>query len=136
MENNDDAFALASAEVVRLHAALEAWFRGTIGNDRFDVELGNVLHPGFENIQPAGTVFTKAEICAALRAAHGTNPDFRITIEEPRLLGAWPELILMGYVEHQTGARHSAPENRRRSTVLFERNPSLSWRYLHETGLD
>ncbi|MEM0922728.1 MAG: hypothetical protein AAGI13_06755 [Pseudomonadota bacterium] len=126
----------ATAEIVRMHEFLSSWFRGEIDQARFAADFTDRLDPVFENIQPAGTVLSKAELETAIYAGHGTNPDFQISIETPRLLGTWPGLILAGYVEYQTGARASAAENRRRSTVLFaDHDGGLIWRYLQETGL-
>ncbi|MEM1130986.1 MAG: DUF4440 domain-containing protein [Pseudomonadota bacterium] len=127
----------ATDEIVRLHRFIEGWFQGGIPEDRFDPDFADALHPDFENIQPSGKVLPRSALLDPIRAAKGANPDFRITIEEPRLLGTWPAagLILATYVEHQTGARNSAPDNRRRSTVLFETGPRLMWRHLQETGL-
>lgn len=130
-----DPFARAHAEVVRLHQVIDGWFRGDLATDRFTPDFADALHPDFENIQPSGLVRSKADLLDPIRAAHGANPDFRITIEEPRLIATWPGLILFGYVEFQTGARNSAPDNRRRSTVLFEDGDRLVWRHLQETGL-
>ena len=130
-----DPFDRAHAEVVRLHAVIDAWFRGDLPTERFQPEFADALHPAFENIQPSGRALTRAELLGPIHDAHGRNPDFRITIEEPRLIGTWPGLILFSYVEAQTGARNSAPDNRRRSSVLFEDGPRLLWRYLQETGL-
>lgn len=125
----------ATDEIARLHRIIEGWFRGEIGADRFDQDFTDALHPDFENIQPSGLVRTKSDLVEPIRAAQGANPDFRIEIERPRLIGAWPGLILATYVELQTGARNSQPRNRRRSTVLFETGPRLIWRHLQETGL-
>ena len=129
------AFEAAHAEVVRLHDFLGAWFRGELDANRLGPDFADVLHPDFENVQPAGVVLDRAAIVDAIREGHGANPDFRIVIEDPRLLGTWPGLILFQYVEYQTGARASAPENRRRSTVVFEGGERLVWRYLTEVGL-
>ena len=132
-----DGFQLASDEIVRLHEFLGAWFRGELGEEQFAPGFADVLHADFENVQPAGIILTRADILTMIADGKGSNPDFRITIERPRLLGSWPGFLLFQYVEHQTGARHSAPENRRLSTVLFERvDQGLSWRYLVEVGLD
>ena len=122
-------------EIVRLHDVIQHWFRGEMEADEFDHEFADALHPDFENIQPSGRVLTRVELLEPIRAEHGANPDFRIAIEEPCLIATWPGLILAGYVEYQTGARASAPENRRRSTVLFEVRDRLIWRHLQETGL-
>ena len=130
-----DDFALAHAEVVRLHDFLGAWFRGELAPDALEQDFARVLDPAFENVQPAGVILTRADIVAGIKAGRGTNPDFQIMIEAPRLLGSWPGFILFQYIEHQTGAKASASENRRLSTVLFERkNDDLVWRYLTEVG--
>ncbi|MEM7506816.1 MAG: hypothetical protein AAF415_08715 [Pseudomonadota bacterium] len=131
-----DPAARATDEIIRLHDVIAGWFRGEIPEAEFDQAFAASLAPEFENIQPSGKVLSRADLLDPIRAAHGSNPDFRITIEEPRLLGTWSGLILMGYVEFQQGARQSAGENRRRSTVLFEEDGDrLLWRYLQETGL-
>ncbi|MEL6476444.1 MAG: hypothetical protein AAFR17_03880 [Pseudomonadota bacterium] len=123
-------------EIVRMHDFLSGWFQGEIAADRFGPDFADRMDPEFENIQPSGRVLTKPDLVEAIRKGHGANPEFEIAIEEPRILGSWPGLILAGYVEYQTGARDSAAENRRRSTVLFADDGStLTWRYLQETGL-
>lgn len=125
----------ASAEIERLHDFISGWFRGEIAPDRFQPDFADALHPEFENIQPSGEVLSRAGLLDPIRAARGVNTGFRITIEQPRVLGTWPGLILATYVEFQQGARNSSPENRRRSTVLFEDGDRLIWRHLQETGL-
>lgn len=131
-----DDVSLAHDEVVRLHDFLAAWFRGELAEEEIDNSFADVLHPEFENIQPAGVTLTRDKIVDAIREGQGSNPDFQISIEAPRLLGSWPGLLLFQYVEYQTGARSSTPENRRLSTVLFERDgEKLIWRYLTEVGL-
>ncbi len=135
MISDVQASALARDEVVRLHDFIAGWFRGDIDPGRFDDEFSGALHLDFENVQPSGQVLSRADLLHPIQSARAGNPDFQITIEEPRLLAAWPGLILFQYVEFQTGARNSAPENRRRSTVLFERGERLVWRYLTEVGM-
>ncbi len=128
--------ASATAEIERLHDVIAGWFRGEIAADRFDPDFAAALHPEFEIVEPSGRRSTREALLDPIRAAHGANPDFRIAIEEPRLLGTWPGLALATYVEFQTGARNSAPENRRRSTALFaEVGGRWLWRHLHETAL-
>ncbi len=128
-----------TAEIVRLHDFFEGWFQGNLPDSALDQVLAPVLHPDFENIQPAGTVLTRSVLLSGIAKAHGTNPDFRIEIREPRLLGHWPDtgLVLAGYIEAQFGARNTTPaDNLRRSTVLFERlEGRFVWRYVHETAL-
>lgn len=131
-----DEFDRALREVVRLHEFLGAWFRGELADGQFDPGFANALHPDFENVQPAGVTLTRSNLLDSIRAGRGANRDFRIAIEAPRLLGTWHELILFQYIEKQAGARASAPENRRLSSVLFEVDGNaLRWRYLTEIGL-
>ena len=128
----------ARAEIERLHAFIEGWFRGTMPLDTYAQGFANRLHAGFENIQPSGKVLTRAELLDPIREAHGANPAFRIEIRDVRLLGAWPEvnLIHASYVEVQSGARNSADRNDRRSTVMFEAPLGrLIWRHIQETDL-
>ena len=126
----------ATREIVRLHDFISGWFRGEIASDRFEAEFADALHDSFENIQPSGDVLSKADLLDPIRDAHGANPDFRISIETPQLIAEYADQIVMTYVEFQQGARNSNPENRRRSTVLFERETDrLIWRHLQETGM-
>ncbi len=131
----DDSFARALAfdEIKRLHDVIRRWFRGEMPVENFDPEFADFLHPEFENIQPSGEILARWDLLEAIRPAHGANPDFQITIEQPRLLAKWPGLILAGYIERQTGARNSPSDNRRISTVLFEPGERCTWRYLQET---
>ncbi len=134
-----DPDAAATAEIERLHRVFEGWFQGTLPPAAFDTELVAVLHPEFEMAMPSGEVVSRAGV-EEMRAAHGSNPAFRIEIHEPRLLGAYPAagLIHAQYVEAQFGARNTTPaDHRRRSTVLFELGGphGLLWRHLHETLL-
>lgn len=122
-------------EIIRLHDVIAGWFRGELDRTRFEPEFADALHPAFENIQPSGAVLTRDALLEPIRAAHGANMAFRISIEAPRVLQTWPGLILASYVEFQQGARNSQPENRRRSTVLFETGDRLLWRHLQETAL-
>ena len=131
----NDPFIQARDEIVRLHRVIDGWFRGALPADCFEPDFADALHPAFENIQPSGAFLSRADLLGPIRAAHGANPDFRISIEEPRLVAEYPGLILATYVELQIGARNSAAENRRRSTVLFETGPRLLWRHLQETAL-
>ena len=129
-------FDLAQNEAIRLHDFLAAWFRGELDDEEIHRSFADALHPDFENVQPAGITLSKDDIVSAIQPGRGSNPDFQITVEAPRLLGTWPGHLLFQYVESQTGARSSEPENRRLATVLFERNgEKLIWRYLTEVGL-
>lgn len=124
-----------NSEIVRLHDFIAAWFRGDEPITAFDSAFSEALHPDFENVQPSGTVLSRDDLLGPIYGAHGSNPAFQIAIEEPRLIKSWPGQVLAEYVEFQTGARNSAPVNRRRSTVLFDVGDRLLWRHLVEVGL-
>lgn len=126
----------AKAEIERLHDFISGWFRGELPIDSFDAGFASVLHDEFVNVQPSGAVLARADLLDPIRGAHGANPDFRISIEEPRVIAEYPGAIVATYVEFQQGARNSASENRRRSMVLFEvTDDQLIWRHLQETGM-
>ena len=126
-------------EIVRLHDFFTGWFTGALPEDAFEEGVAARLHPDFENVQPAGKALSREVLLNGLRAAHGSNPEFRIEIRDTRTLGDWPDcgLILASYVEVQFGALNSTPaDNLRRSTVFFERGANrLIWRHVHETSL-
>ncbi len=130
-----DPLARATAEIERLHRVIAAWIDGSHPEDRFDADFLDSIHPDFEYISVSGAASSGRDFAEGLRASHGMNPDFRIGIEAPRLLGVWDGLILAGYVEHQTGAMMAASENRRIASVLFEDGDRLRWRFLQETEL-
>jgi len=126
-------------EIEALHAFFVDWFRGTAEESELESRLGAKLHPDFESVQPMGHNLTRAMLLELFAGVRGTNPNFRIEIREPRILGVWPDsgLILAGYVEAQFGARFSIPaENSRRCTALLVKGEKgLRWRHIHETGL-
>ncbi|MEM9047723.1 MAG: hypothetical protein AAGC92_03290 [Pseudomonadota bacterium] len=130
-----DARRRAFEEIYRFHRALERWFHGDLPRSRLGPEILDALHPEFHVVFPSGTLVSCPTLCAELQRGHGSNPDLRIAIEEPHLLGVFPGLILASYVEYQRGARNSDTENGRRATVLFHCNPRLLWRHLHDTAL-
>jgi hypothetical protein len=143
----DPLLGEVQTEIVRLHDFFTGWFSGTLPLDAFGDAFGDAfedgfaarLHPGFENVQPAGKAMTREDLLNGLRAAYGSSPDFRIEIRDTRLLGDWPEcgLVLASYIEAQFGARNTTPsDNLRRATVLFERGSNgLIWRHVHETAM-
>ena len=128
-------------EVEALHRFLEEWLNGTLPDDQAVFEAGIVrrLHPAFTNIQPAGRALSCGDLLRGLRQGHGGSPDFRIKVRNVALCGALEQddLILATYEEYQKGARYSAPENARLSSVLFRRDPGgrLIWLHLQETWL-
>ena len=134
---------LAIAEIEGLHAFISQWFRGELERTSEIYERGFTerLSDNLVNIQPSGQVLTRADLLDPIEAAHGANPDFRISISDVTLRHVSKDqtLIQATYVEHQIGARNTTPpDNDRISTVLFSRDPHtdrLTWLHLHETAV-
>lgn len=136
-----DLFAMTSetaaiVEIERLHAFISGWFRGEYAAEAFDSGFTAALHAEFVNIQPSGKVLSRDQLLEPIRSANGANPEFRITIEQPKIVAEYPGCVVATYVEYQQGARNSAPQNRRRSTAVFETTGErLIWRHLQETAI-
>ena len=120
-------------EIERMHQFIAAWFRGECEQAAFQQGLADGFHPDFVRVAPSGRQMFRDELVDMLAEANGTSPFFRIRTEEIRVIARYPDFLVAGYVEHQSGARNSEQVNRRRATVIFEPGPRLRWRYLHET---
>ncbi|MET0429372.1 MAG: hypothetical protein ABW026_12840, partial [Microvirga sp.] len=98
----------ALEEVLGLHAFFEVWLGGTIaGTPAAFARLESALADDFTLVTPDGARLQRAAVIAALRGAHGTRAGevpFRIAIHEPELLALRPPLVVLGYVEEQSGA--------------------------------
>jgi hypothetical protein len=144
-----ETLAEVRVEIEVLHDFFTGWCNGTLPatDEIFAHGLADHLHPDFEIVLPSGTVHDRDGILTPVRQAWGTNPEFRTGTRDVRVLGQWPYgesgresgagLVLVTYVEDQSGARNTTPaDNLRRSTVLFERMAvRLVWRHLHETAI-
>ena len=129
------------AEIEAVHRFISAWFRGEELRSAaaFSAGLGDRFAPGLINIQPAGRILTREALLSSIQDRHGANPRFRIEISEVALSHVGGDgLVLATYVERQSGARHSSPENDRISSVLMRRRPetgALVWLHIHETAV-
>lgn len=122
----------AEQEIRRFHDVLVAWFTGDMDQGAFDHSIDAVVHPDFHWVSPSGQDVTRQDILEGLKSGHGSNPDFKITVDDVRLVASDGNLAVLSYVESQTGARNAPPENTRKSTVVFALQPRLQWLYLHE----
>ena len=129
------------AEIEAVHQFISAWFRGEGPSSAaaFAVGLADRFGPGLINIQPAGRVLTCEQLLSSIRDRHGANPQFRIEIGDVALRHVGSDgLVLATYVERQSGARQTSPENDRISTVLMRRRAddgALEWLHIHETAV-
>lgn len=129
------------AEIEAAHRFISAWFRGEgpESAEAFAAGLADRIAPGLINIQPAGRVLTGEELLSSIQDRHGANPLFRIEIGDVALRHVGGDgSVLATYVEKQSGARQSNPENDRISTVLMRRRAddgALEWLHIHETAV-
>ncbi|MGI9422296.1 MAG: hypothetical protein ACR2PA_03820 [Hyphomicrobiaceae bacterium] len=144
MSDRDDneILTLVTREIEALHDFIAAWFRGELENSEqvFNEGFRDRLHDQIVNIQPGGQTLTSADLLQPIKAAHGVNPDFQISISDVavRFVDHGRSLILATYVEHQSGARNTTPSrNDRVSTVLFQWPDDAQrplWMHIHETA--
>lgn len=134
------------AEIEAVHAFIAAWFRGDVPEDLqlFGARLADRWDDSLVNIHPSSETIAGSVVLDRMRRAHGASPDFEIEVSECTVRQAFPTLsgglVVATYRELQRGARNSAAENTRFSTVVFEwtadeGEEALIWRHIHETGV-
>lgn len=123
-------------EVEALHEFFVGWFSGSLPESEFESQFLQRFSADFHLIPPAGELLSLEQLSAGLRAAHGSNPEFRIAIRNVKIRNLSEEHILATYEEWQRNALASEPpDNGRISTVLFNRSEPLQWLHVHETWL-
>lgn len=125
-------------EVEALHRFFVAWFSGACANDQalFQHEFLHRLDDAFVLVPPAGLLLTRDGLGDSIRAAYGTNPDFRIAIRNLHVRRTWDGNLLATYEEWQRNALASTPpDNGRLASVLFATGGGFKWLHVHETWL-
>lgn len=124
-------------EIEDLHVFFEDWFSGRSSSDEFAARFDHRFDEQTLLIQPGGAALPLDQFKEGLRAAHGSNPDFRIQIRNVTLRREFGELALVTYEEWQRNALASRPpDNARVSSVLFDTSgETLTWLHIHETWL-
>jgi len=123
-------------EIESLHEFFVGWFSGALPNSVFDAQFTRRFDPEFVLISPSGELLSLSQLSSGLRAAHGSNPDFRIAIREVQVRRTANSQVLATYQEWQRHALASAPpDNGRVATVLFNAADELRWLHVHETWL-
>lgn len=127
------------AEVDDLHRFFVAWLGGEPGAEfaRCEAALG----PGFQIVEPDGTVVERATLMRALASARGKHDDpdrpFDIRIEDATARSLSGALCLVTYVERQTV--RGQPTARRSSALLRDApdGPNgVEWLHVHETWIE
>ncbi|MFT5507285.1 MAG: hypothetical protein ACI89J_000349 [Hyphomicrobiaceae bacterium] len=128
-------------EIEDVHTFIAAWFRGDVACDDalYDAKLAGRMAADLVNIQPSGQMLTRADLVEGIRQGYGGSPEFRISISDVALRAADQSRALVTYVEHQSGAKNSASDNRRISSVWFDVTADTAppmWLHIHETRCD
>ena len=123
----------AVAEVARLHAAIVGWVTGRLPQESFEDEIASYLAPGFRIVEPDGSMAHRDELMKGLYNYHGKNPDFQIKIENCEVVEERGDLVVVTYLERQTGATLAAATNTRRSTCVFTVGERATHMFLQET---
>lgn len=126
------------AEVDDLHSFFVAWMGGEEEAEfaRCEAALG----PGFQIVEPDGTVVDRDPLLQALGSAKGKHKDserpFDIRIEESRARTVSDTLCLVTYIERQMVRGQPTA---RRSTALFRKRAGgpngVEWLHVHETWI-
>lgn len=121
------------SEVDELHQFFQALFLAEVDSvDRADAAFGSE----FSFVGPDGARSGRHEVLAQLVAGRGHSSQLRIEIEGHRTIVETDDLIVAEYIEVHYFAEG---ENRRRSTVVFDIDPTgpngVRWRHVHETLL-
>lgn len=126
-------------EIERLHAFFVDWFAGRCPDvdETFAAGFTDHLAASFHYIMPDGSRAEGHALAAGLRAAHGSNPGFRIAITDVRVHVERADLVIATYIEWQAGARSfDRSKSGRLSTAVFtEAAGELRWVHVHETWL-
>lgn len=123
-------------DVSRLHDAIAARVTGRLPQDSFDEDITGYLAPGFRLVEPDGTIAHRDEILKGLDSYRGKNPDFRIEIANCEVVEERADLVVVTYLERQTGATRAKATNTRRSTCVLKVGDRATLVFLHETWVN
>ena len=128
--------AAAIREIEASHDFFVRWFLGTAEEAEFALWL-RTTHPEFRLTTPGGEMLDEPAIRRWIAAAKGSvHERFEIAIEDPEVIHASDEAVLLIYVERQY---RDGRTTRRQSMAFFLRDDSaprgVVWRHLQETWL-
>ena len=122
----------AADEVRALHATFVALFTGR-SNDY--ARCAATLADDFWMISPDGLCLDRDRVLEVVATA-AAPPDFLISIHNVRVIGEYPDSVLLHYIEEQY---RNSKTTRRLSTALFTAETlapfGVVWRFLHETWM-
>lgn len=125
------------SEVDELHQFFEDLYLSKLDSVE---RAATVFGPDKTFVGPDGKRIDRASVLAMLEAGIGHSTELTIEIEEHRTVLETDDVIIGEYVEvHRfaTSEDGSPRGNRRRSTVVFDVDPSMPngvrWRHVHET---
>jgi hypothetical protein len=135
--NADDLAGLCAAQIGDLHRTIADWLAGRAPRTAEAFAAFEDAHShAFTMVTPEGVVVRRDELLPGFKNAHGSAPELTIEIVGVEVVHADATSVVAMYEEWQEGL---AGRTGRRSTVLFERDPSapygLRCRHLHETWI-
>lgn len=126
---------LARHEIVHFHEQIEKWFRGEMSPAEKEEMLAlKAFHANFRMISPTGIARSRADLADWLPEVYAAKTGIVLEVKDISLRFEQEGIILMEYIEIQTGG---GADNKRISTALFvhHENGQLQWLDLHETFL-
>lgn len=126
---------LARQEIVHFHEQIEKWFKGEMTpGEREEMLKLSPFHTNFRMINPRGVGMNRTALGDWLPSVYAAKPGIVLEVKNISPRFEQEGVILMEYVETQTGG---GADNQRISTALFVQNEEghLQWLDLHETFL-
>ena len=116
---------------------LEDWITGRLPDtDEAFERLAGVMAPSFHIVGPAGEWFDAGGLLAYLRRQHGTDPDTRRWVVEPRVAHHDDVVAVVVFDEWQMRDGETLGS---RVGCVFRSDPSapngVQWLHIHETRL-
>ena len=125
-------------EVIELHAFFEGWIGGVLPEDeKTFARFTDAIGPSMMLVSTDGQLLSHDRLITWIRKAHGSEPDFRLWVENIQIQQVIGGIVLVVYEEWQDRA---AGQNGRQSTALFEEHRTapngVRWLHVHETRLE
>lgn len=126
-----------SREIVELHQFFEAWLGGRLPkNKKSFSRFTDATAPSMMLVSTGGTLLSYDQLVAWIYDADGSEPGFRLWVEQIETRQVVDSIALMVYEEWQD---RSTGRNVRQSTALFEQwegaPNGVRWLHVHETTM-
>ncbi|MEO1081322.1 MAG: hypothetical protein AAFY29_17305 [Pseudomonadota bacterium] len=121
-------------------AAFGEWISGS-GADDFARSIGGRLSTDGTYVSRTGSVQSLGELAVEVKAARGSNPDYRVSSGTVRIVDSQSHCIVVLYEERTRGSRLGpiAEFTRMVTAVLHEDADAVGgfrWKHIHESQRD